>query len=215
MRQRLFVAGNGDHRRGGMRSSRTSRQICTVRRSPATVRLDVACRRSKPVCRPRAQEPHDELAMSASYSGVREKMVGRDGIEPPTPGFSVICRPISDASTCNTQQEIRALPVIVFAAFRLRSCRLSAQFPHSHARRSSRLGPAITVTVRRLLDVLSRGGRRCDERRRPSPVPAARLIAMRGTFPNRRSGLMEGAAQPRCSSSPCATAADRADSVPA
>jgi hypothetical protein len=32
-----------------------------------------------------------ELHLGATYGAITEEMVGRDGIEPPTPGFSVLC----------------------------------------------------------------------------------------------------------------------------
>src|SRR2546425_6886338 len=40
------------------------------------------------------------------YSEVGEKMVGRDGIEPPTPGFSVLFRRKRDATSSNAPQTL-------------------------------------------------------------------------------------------------------------
>jgi len=62
-----------------------------------------------------------------------KEMVGRDGIEPPTPGFSVLPRARGDTSSGDVLPLIRGVPRLSFAGIGVRSLEVPAQFPHTQA----------------------------------------------------------------------------------
>jgi len=75
--------------------------------------------------------PDNAIGRCANYW---KKLVGRDGIEPPTPGFSVLARTPADAISGNALQTSQPVMRLTLVCILVNSREVSAQFPHNAKR---------------------------------------------------------------------------------